>query len=285
VTWVRKDDGAPLNKKFFRAGLTAYGWHDAALCYCNRYLTDGFIPARDVDLVFPGTPPGVSRGAIEALVREGSLHVVTAGQRLVCPSRSPVCPRKIRDEDGWSVHDFFAQQPTKKQVVFMRREKSKRGRKGAEIRWKNRSAAPSPEHSGEHPTANAPLPSHSRPTPVVPERKTEVLLVDSGEPDRHTLRRLVDAHARQFAEKTGVAMVVSYPRDCKRVKPIIDAHGIEKALELDRQFFMSNTGWWVQRNAWNIGVFVSAINDLAGENGQVRTNDKWADRPGGRTTL
>lgn len=265
MTWVGVDDSAPLHKKFFRSGLTAYGWFVAALCYCNRFLTDGFIPAKDAALVFPGTPQDLLMAVIQALVQEHTLHVVKAGVRTTCHNKSRNCPTPVRQEDGWSVHDFFVHQPSKIAVIRKRRENSIRGRKGAEIRWKSHSQPPSPEHSQGHISLHGPTP-----TPTPKESKQLPARGAAPTDDPHRPRRLIDEHARRFTEKTGSVMVVSYPRDCKRVKPIIDAHGIEKALDLNRQFFSSDTGWWVRKNAWNLGAFVSAINDLAAQNGHRR---------------
>jgi len=50
---IRLDDGVEQGRKLALAGPLAVAMQTAALCYCNRHLTDGFIPeavARD-DLV------------------------------------------------------------------------------------------------------------------------------------------------------------------------------------------------------------------------------------------
>ena len=44
MTWVRLDDSFAQHPKVMEAGPLAMAMQVAALCYCNRHLTDGFIP-------------------------------------------------------------------------------------------------------------------------------------------------------------------------------------------------------------------------------------------------
>lgn len=44
MPWVRIDDGMPQHPKVAAAGPLAFALQIAGLCYCNRNLTDGFIP-------------------------------------------------------------------------------------------------------------------------------------------------------------------------------------------------------------------------------------------------
>src|SRR5688572_5876508 len=103
MSWVKTDDGAPLHPKFFRAGVAAYGWWHAALSYSARLLTDGFIPASDIELVFPGTRPDDVKVYIEALVREGSLAI--AGPRKGGHGRQ-------KRGAGYLIHGYHDYQPT-----------------------------------------------------------------------------------------------------------------------------------------------------------------------------
>ena len=41
MAWVRTDDNTPNHPKIYRAGLAAFGFFQAGLCYCTRNLTDG----------------------------------------------------------------------------------------------------------------------------------------------------------------------------------------------------------------------------------------------------
>ena len=49
MTWVRLDDGFAQHPKLLSVGALGVAMQVAALCYCNRYLTDGFVPAAAVE--------------------------------------------------------------------------------------------------------------------------------------------------------------------------------------------------------------------------------------------
>lgn len=95
MAWVRTDDNAPNHPKFFRVGPAAAGFWWAGLCYCNRNLTDGFIPSRDLALVYPGVTKGGALRLATVLVEAGLWYV---------------------DTDGWRVHDYTHYQPKSEQV-------------------------------------------------------------------------------------------------------------------------------------------------------------------------
>jgi hypothetical protein len=146
MAWVRKDENAALHPKFFRAGVAAYGWHDAALGYCNRYLTDGFVPSRDLLLIFPGTLPDVVTEIVEVLVREGLLEVRA---------------------EGYAMHDYAHYQPLRKDVLRERRRLSARGRQGGINSGISRKRAASTRY--EAPACGETKPDPARPAPARPD--------------------------------------------------------------------------------------------------------------------
>lgn len=162
MTWVKVDESARSHPKFFRAGCLAWGWWNAGLGYCNQRLTNGFIPLGDLELVFPGMLPPDRETAIEALVRERSLHVVTKGKRVECHS-SGWCRRFPARESGYLMHDYLDYQPSRKQVELLRKIRLHAARKGGEKSAKVRNQVGST------------TPQPTRPTPVrtVPVRTEE----------------------------------------------------------------------------------------------------------------
>ena len=168
MTWVRTEDGTVLHPKFFRAGVAAHGWWSGGLGYCNRNLTDGFIPTRDVDLVYPGTPHEVVLALIEALIQEGLLHTIAPGRRADC--RSPRCRPLKAPSDGYLMHDYLDYQPSRKHVTAKRRAMSRIGRQGGERSGERRKRnASQPDKRDAQQPAN-PVPS--RPVPSRPDRTT-----------------------------------------------------------------------------------------------------------------
>lgn len=100
MTWAKSDDHEPLHPKVFRAGLIAYGFFQAAKCYCSRNLTDGLLPVCDLGLVFPGvTHPQAVKLAVK--LAECQLFEVV-------------------DEHHYRVHDYLDYNPSREQVMAER---------------------------------------------------------------------------------------------------------------------------------------------------------------------
>lgn len=157
---IRTDDTAPTHSKFLQAGLLAYGWWHAALSFSARQMTDGFIAARSIALVFATATPEQCMQAIEALVRERSLHVVNKGQSPACHNPSKRCPhRRIAPEDGYVLHNYFRFQKPRKKALAAREFKIKAGRKGGEV---------SAERRKQSATAEAKQPASTVPIRSVP---------------------------------------------------------------------------------------------------------------------
>lgn len=100
MSWVRTSDDAPDHPKLIGLTDAAYAlWH-RALSYCNRQLTDGFVPAGAVPALSRSTKPG-----------DAAKELVTAKLWEVA-------------EGGFQVHDFLDYQPSKAKVEKEKREKS-----------------------------------------------------------------------------------------------------------------------------------------------------------------
>ena len=135
MTWVRLDENFAEHPKVARAGPLGIAMHVAALCYCNRHLTDGFIPKEIVRTLLDFTGLGMRMwdgdmvgGGHDA---EWSLVVddlVEAGLW------EPV-------DDGWVIHDYHDYQPSKEHVQAVRKERQAAGRKSGESRRLKQSAS------------------------------------------------------------------------------------------------------------------------------------------------
>lgn len=98
MAWVRVDDLAPTHAKVIQAGI-AFGLFVAGLCYANRYLTDGFIPGRQLAAVLPGVRPRHALTMAVTLVEAGLWTVA---------------------DDGYQIHDYHDYQPTAAAVRSIR---------------------------------------------------------------------------------------------------------------------------------------------------------------------
>jgi hypothetical protein len=104
MTWVRLDDQFPDHTKVIAAGPAAAWLYVTALCYCNRMLTDGFVPGNQVPRLVPNASKLVDRLLTAGLWRKASRDGV----------------------DGYEVHDFLKYQPTREEVLEERRKNADR---------------------------------------------------------------------------------------------------------------------------------------------------------------
>ena len=103
MTWVKIDDRAPEHPKLLKAGPLGLALWVAGLAYCNRNLTDGFIPLPKVEglLSWSSIPGGIRAEAIAAtLVSAGLWQEV---------------------EGGYQTHDYLAYQPSREEVELERK--------------------------------------------------------------------------------------------------------------------------------------------------------------------
>jgi hypothetical protein len=134
VTWVRLDDGFAEHPKMEAAGPLGLALHVAALCYCARHLTDGFVPAGKVPrlLDLPAW-----RKVAGTLVDAGAWDEV---------------------DGGYQLHDYLHYQPSRAEVEADRakaRDRMRRRRSGG-------SSGEQPQNFGSGSVApSRPVPSPS----------------------------------------------------------------------------------------------------------------------------
>ncbi len=130
MPWVLFDDQYPIHRKVAGLSDTAFRLHSAAIFWCRRNGTDGFVSEEDLDQVCAQvrTP---ARFAAEC-VRRGTWH--DAG--FACPSGN--CPAPMEGK-GWVIHDYLEYQPTKDETEVARKkgqeQKSSGGKLGNHRRW------------------------------------------------------------------------------------------------------------------------------------------------------
>ena len=130
MPWVRIDEEFPHHPKVVKAGPLGMAMHVAALCYCNQYLTDGFVPKSvaagllDLDGIgmrqWMGELTGGGEDATWQLVVQ---DLEDAGLW-------------ERAEGGWQIHDYHDYQPSREHVLKVREVRKDAGRKGGEAKGK-----------------------------------------------------------------------------------------------------------------------------------------------------
>ncbi|HHY95890.1 MAG TPA: hypothetical protein GX513_12920 [Firmicutes bacterium] len=136
MPWVRIDEEFTQHPKLMRVGPLGIALQVAALCYCNKNLTDGFIPwaaARTLvpwEFLGPQEPQGRRRFQIG----------VTSGMAGEDVSPDFVI-RLLVDagiwqevDGGYIIHDYLEYQPSREEVLAERERNRKAGKASAEAR-------------------------------------------------------------------------------------------------------------------------------------------------------
>lgn len=130
MPWVRVDDHFSEHPKLAAAGPLAWALWFAGLAYCNRNLTDGFIPWAVADRLVSWDfldsegPVRVYIGGLDSVSEEGavtSAYVVMLLEDAGLWDRVP---------SGYQVHDFDHYQPTRAVITAERAKKVAAGSAG-----------------------------------------------------------------------------------------------------------------------------------------------------------
>lgn len=121
--WGRFDDAYPHHPKLLAVGPDGLALDVAAVCYSNRYGTDGWIPEPMLVALYP--PIKSPRKVAAKLVEVG---------------------RWEAGDGGWWIHDFTDYNPTSAEAQDKRSKRAEAGRKGG---LKSKPPASKPEANGE----------------------------------------------------------------------------------------------------------------------------------------
>lgn len=127
MPWVRLDEDFPEHPKVEQVGPLAGWMHICAIAYCNRNLTDGFVPTRAVGrlanfdevLIATPMPPAITDMNEGLPVDNYSLAV-------------DLCDAGMweRVQGGYLIHNYLEYQPSREKVEAERAAKAEAGRKG-----------------------------------------------------------------------------------------------------------------------------------------------------------
>ena len=150
MVWVRIDDRFDEHPKVSRVGPLGMAMHVAALCYCNRNLTDGFVPRAvakrlvDIEGVMVDDEPIDWWWVVKALLDAGMW---------------------ANEDGGYRIHDFHDFQPSKAYVEEQRAKTAERVKRHRERKRNeagntvtNALVTPAPEPGPEPTNPTTPLP-------------------------------------------------------------------------------------------------------------------------------
>lgn len=127
MVWAKLDDEILDNPKIAKVGVLGFALHVAAITWCCRNLTDGFVPEAKVDCIL-----NVPRTSRELLENVASKESVPGGlvERLAAalfetgdPHAGPIVDSLVEAglwrevPGGYQLHDFLVYNPTKEKVL------------------------------------------------------------------------------------------------------------------------------------------------------------------------
>jgi len=187
MPWIKIDDHYDEHPKFAKAGPLGMALWLSGLAYCNRNLTDGFIPwstARTLVswefLSFEGITLQVCIAEDMKVDQDGLADMARPVDSWDIITMLLDAGLWTKEPNGYQVHDYANYQPTKAQVEADRAAKIAAGRAGGKASARARGQAPAQAPAIE--PAIEPAQAQSNPVPVpvpVPSVSKETLSGES----------------------------------------------------------------------------------------------------------
>lgn len=164
------DDGFAEHPKIMDLSDRSFRLHVAALCYCNRNLTDGLLSQRGIAVLC----------ALTSASKKHLIELVTAG---VWDEYEP---------DGcFLIHDYLEHNPSKAEVQERRAKRSAAGRKGGKRSGKARAQA-NAEANAEANASKQVLEQIVEPHPIpTHEEHVASVLTPTGDGEKHRVRETI----------------------------------------------------------------------------------------------
>ena len=267
MVWVRIDDRYAENPKIVEAGPLCVALWLAGLAYCNRNLTDGFIPwstartlvdweyaerdGRQITIAIScgiGGEDLTSNAVIKRLVEVGLWDVVRDGTE----------PKHLRVK-GYQVHDYEQYQPSRAQVLKERELTAKRVSKFKE-RHKDSNAhgnAVSNAHGNGQVTAHPePVPVNKRTKNIVGDVAPTLPLGNGNGHDGP--KALVLFWANKFETCRGRPPVINWGKHMKVAKVLLSSHDMDTAKWMVEQLIEKPTDQAAERGWYDLSVLLGS---------------------------
>src|SRR6478736_5084483 len=153
MAWVRLDDHFDEHPKLAKVGPLGWGVWAASLAYCNRNLTDGFIPWNKAHMLASFDLID-SDGKVWSLARDGDDTEFLIDSQWVIAILVDAGLWDV-EKDGYRIHDYNDYQPTKQQILDERAKKVAAGQAGGQASAQARAQASAQAESKHHPKQNA----------------------------------------------------------------------------------------------------------------------------------
>jgi len=150
MTWVRLDDHFDEHPKMARVGPLGIALWTVGLAYCNRNLTDGFIPwavaQHLLNWEFLGKPDANGRRKRYSIDVSCGMMGEDVDSAFVIDLLVDAGLWEVRDE-GYYIHDYPDYQPLKAEIEEMKDAKRRAGQAGGQASAQARGQAPAQAES------------------------------------------------------------------------------------------------------------------------------------------
>lgn len=160
MAWVRIDDEFYHHPKVVKAGPLGIAMQVSALCYCNKYLTDGFIPISAIPNLLNLDGIGMRMWSNETFGGGEDAEWKLIVDDLVSAGMWEECI------GGYKIHDYLDYQPSRSQVIAEREAIMKR-----QERWRKRkdNAVSNGVNNTVTDESNAVINAAPNPKPLIPD--------------------------------------------------------------------------------------------------------------------
>lgn len=232
MAWVRIDDSFPDHPKAVQAGPMACWLYVCSIAYANRYLTDGFIPERQIWRLIDSDD---AEALADALIDAGLWE---------------------QAENGYQIHDYLDYQPSAERVKADRVTNAQR-----QAKWRER-------NTGSNAVTNAtvtPAPSNnpSTRTNTTQKTKTNTGSIPEGEQEIGAkTRKPLPANGpaqvlvKTWAERSGVEPG-NYGKAAGQAAQLVKA-GVEPGELLEMFDWFAASQFW-QEAGFDLGTCVSQV--------------------------
>jgi len=143
MVWAKIDDEILDNPKIAQAGLFGFAFHVAAITWCCRNLTDGFIPYARVASFFDvsaAKTEWISKAGLPSGVEDRLWREVMDIQLEADAFAKHLVEIGLWDkvDGGYQIHDFLEYNPSREEVLTQRAKRAEAGKVGGQRSQLNR---------------------------------------------------------------------------------------------------------------------------------------------------
>lgn len=169
MTWVKLDDRITEHPKVIETGPFGLALFVASIAYCNRNLTDGFVPRSAMATMLP-----TQWVDLDDVIWTAAAHSGHRGEDFDCLAFAEVLVDAAlfdKAPAGFWIHDYLDYQPSKDEVLALREVRADAGRRGGLAKAKARPKQAASKGSSKEPSKPE---ANLKPVPVpVPDPENQ----------------------------------------------------------------------------------------------------------------